>query len=195
MSSTRPALITHLTATAVVGALASPPGSLSSLAGSARVVGEMMFDPIKMCWLSRTGEEEDPFAGFDDEDDWDADGRGETIRAVVVLPGSQRSESGFSNSGNSSSPARSSLARQHARSVSESDFDAESMLGDDGGAFFAVPPELIGACSMAEEKHRAEMRGWHVPSSSSSKRRSTSALDPPDRSYLWDIRTLATRNY
>ncbi|KAG8893436.1 hypothetical protein FRC00_010523, partial [Tulasnella sp. 408] len=116
-SSARPALITHLTGSSV-GGLTSPPGTFSSLMSGARVVGEMMFDPVRMCWISTKGEEEDPFASMDemgdDEDDWDADGKGGTIRALVTTgsgPGSTtatssvRRDSGLSSE--EGSPARS----------------------------------------------------------------------------------------
>lgn len=211
-SSARPALITHLTGSS----LASPPGSVSALAASgARVVGEMMFDPIKMCWLSRSGDdEEDPFAGIDEEDgddDWD---KGATIRGLVsVAPASRReSEEG-------SSPARSRSGRgSHARSASESDTEAGttgrlSSLGpideSDVDGTMPLPRELVAACVAAEERHRSEMRGWCVATPLSStnaagvrRRVSVSRIQPVvvadeenHRSHLWDIRALATRNY
>ena len=67
-ASSRPALITHLTGTS----MGSPHGSFGS---SARVVGNMVFDPVRMCWMSTLApEEEEPdvFADLaDDEEDGD----------------------------------------------------------------------------------------------------------------------------
>ncbi|KAG9018966.1 hypothetical protein FRB90_007730 [Tulasnella sp. 427] len=227
-SSSRPALITHLTGSSM-GGLTSPPGTFSSLMSGARVVGEMMFDPIRMCWVSTNGEEDDPFASMDemgdDEDDWDADGKGGTIRALVTTaagPGSTteassvRRDSGLSSE--EGSPARSHRG-SHGRSASESDNESitgasaaggrSSSLGgpmltinehDDGT--FPVPRDLITACAAAEDRHRSEMRGWHAAPSTTSRRRISvrsaahiaPEIEEPDRSYLYDIRALATRN-
>ncbi|KAG8851846.1 hypothetical protein FRB96_009030 [Tulasnella sp. 330] len=255
-SSTRPALITHLTASSVAG-LASPPGAFRSLANGARVVGDMMFDPLKMCWVSRTGEEEDPFAEIDDattaaedDEDWDADGKGGTIRAIIPSHGAASKREGTMSgvSSSESSPARSLTSRrgssQHARSASESDSESiasvpgpassgigggrESSLGsvaamtmineDDDNVTFPVARELVAACNAADDRHRAEMRGWQVSSlmgsTASSRRRlsvgrsnqsspvgspsssrvvTVSAEEEPSRLYLYDIRALAQR--
>lgn len=94
-SSTRPALITQLSASA----LGSPVSSTTGIPG-ARVVGNMLFDPIKMCWVSQLPpEEEEPdvFADMaDDEDDagseWEKS-KGGTIRGLAnfrVAPPSPR---------------------------------------------------------------------------------------------------------
>jgi len=78
-TSTRPALITHLTGSSI----GSP---VSSFTTSARVVGNMMFDPVRMCWISRLPPEEDEpdvFAdldfGDDADDDADSEAKGSTI--------------------------------------------------------------------------------------------------------------------
>ena len=67
-TSVRPALITHLT-----GSSAGSP--MSSLASGPRIVGNMIFDPVKMCWISTLPPEEDEpdvFANLaDDENDSD----------------------------------------------------------------------------------------------------------------------------
>ncbi|KAG8903951.1 hypothetical protein FRB99_002474 [Tulasnella sp. 403] len=225
-SSSRPALITHLTGSSV-GAL-SPSGSFSSLTSGARVVGEMMFDPIKMCWISRTGEEDDAFAGFDDDADdegWDADGKGGTIRGVLTtssgapsVGSTLRRESGVSSE--ESSPARSTRG-SHARSASESDSESitgsftgrESSLStavsggmltisENGDAIVPVPKDLVAASAVAEDRHKSEMRGWHIPTTHAVRRRvgARGLPEPQDseeinRSYLWDIRALATRSF
>ena len=106
-----------------------------------------MFDPIRMCWVNRGGEEEDPFAEMDDDEDvvvykgassavadddedWDEEGKGGTIRATLThlaAGGAQtrRRPSGVSSGASSveGSPQRS----LHGRSASES--DTESVPG------------------------------------------------------------------
>ncbi|EST05191.2 hypothetical protein PSEUBRA_005454 [Kalmanozyma brasiliensis GHG001] len=76
--STRPALISQMTGSSTSSALnqvagysspLSPESStlMNSIASGARVVGDMLFDPIQMRWIPKSGdEEEDVFAGFDD---------------------------------------------------------------------------------------------------------------------------------
>ncbi|KAG8803110.1 hypothetical protein FRC17_006273, partial [Serendipita sp. 399] len=80
-TSTRPALITQLSGSA----LGSPASGSSS---GARVVGNMLFDPVKMCWVSQLppGEEEpDVFADLADDEEEDLGSwgmnKGGTIRA------------------------------------------------------------------------------------------------------------------
>ncbi|KAH9982602.1 hypothetical protein BGW80DRAFT_1453454 [Lactifluus volemus] len=79
MAPTRPALITHLTGSSV----GSPVGSASG----ARRVGNMIFDPGRMCWISTLPPEDDEpdvFAELaDDEEDaeiWEA-------KAALFVPG------------------------------------------------------------------------------------------------------------
>jgi hypothetical protein len=221
-SSTRPALITHLTGSSV-GGLGSPTGFL---AGGARVVGNMIFDPAKMCWISRyPAEEADVFAGMDDDDDdneatW---GRGGTIRQGIGA--------GFGGSKLQSvqgSPSRS----LHIRSTSESESESVTGTGTGpsrAGSLSPVPgplpslaeqagrasPLLLGpegeivevddalrrASRAAEERHRFEMKGWSIPASRrTGSRGSRSSSEPEreedvDRSYLYEIRALATRQY
>ncbi|KAG8952070.1 hypothetical protein FRC03_012280 [Tulasnella sp. 419] len=220
-SSVRPALITQLTGSSV-GALGSPNGSFSALTNGAKVVGDMLFDPVRMCWINQTGDEEDAFANIDeDDDDWDADGKGGTIRAsiqsisgAVSVGSSSRRESTMESavSSNEGSPPRSSF---HARSASES--DSESVTGSIGvpatsgresslsgmatgfmsmieedAASFSIPQELLAACLAAEERHRVEMKGWTGRSTGIRRGGSTTPEDV-GRAHLWDIRTLATR--
>ena len=60
-SSSRPALITNLS-----GQGPTTPVNGQSSATTPKVVGSMLFDPIKMCWVHQLGDafEEDPFAGI-----------------------------------------------------------------------------------------------------------------------------------
>ena len=137
--SARPALITHFTGSSSIGGLGSPTsGALSS---GARVVGNMMFDPAKMCWINRFEDEEDPFADMsddEDEDETDKDvtwgkKRGATLRARSATMG------GIPSSGTpletvTASPARSAASRASHRSKvsgsasNASESDSESVM-------------------------------------------------------------------
>jgi hypothetical protein len=212
--SARPALITHLTGSSV-GGIGSPTNFLTN---GARIVGNMIFDPSKMCWINRYADDEsDAFAGIDDEDeDKDATwgkNRGGTIRALA--------RSGAPSSGTpletvAGSPARSATSRaSHRHSASESDTesaDAASIhelatsptrrrtlvRGASTSPVPGVDENMVEACRKAELRHRSEIRGWYP-----SRRKQigiavvgdVDEYTEPDRSYLFDIRTLATRKY
>jgi hypothetical protein len=174
-TSTRPALITHLT----VSAMGSAKGSYTS---GARIVGNMVFDPTQMCWVSTLPPEEDEpdvFANLadDEEDAWES--KGGTIRATVPRV-SEASTSSSSRTG-MSSPTGS-----HSRSISESGSDRGSRASM---VVRQVDDIFIQSCRKAEARHRIEMKGWKT----SFSRRDTSVA--PDRSYLFEIRSLATRKY
>ncbi|KAL6310051.1 hypothetical protein BKA93DRAFT_182208 [Sparassis latifolia] len=180
-SSTRPALITHLTGSSI----GSPVGSF---AAGARVVGNMIFDPARMCWISTLSPDEDEpdvFADLaDDEDDDDWEGKGGTIRANQPLPGAVRSPAKQVSATEPPSPARS---RSRAHSESESDrCSRASMVCDIDDAF-------ADKCREAEERHRAELKGWLTPLSTPST--PSSLIAQTDRLHLYDIRALATRQY
>lgn len=179
-TSSRPALITHLTGSSI----GSPVGSFAS---GARVVGNMIFDPQRMCWISTLPpdeEEPDVFADLaDDEDDDDWEARGATIRA------SQQPQPGFtaaSDKSSNSSVSRveaPSPARSHTRSMSESESDRcsrASMVCD-------VDDTFVEKCRAAEERHRSELKNWLAVGHD--------VFSEPDRSYLYEIRALATRQY
>ncbi|KAH9937157.1 uncharacterized protein B0H18DRAFT_1081422 [Fomitopsis serialis] len=171
-SSTRPALITHLTGSS----MGSP---VSSFAAGARVVGTMIFDPSRMCWISTLPpdeEEPDVFADLaddEDEDEWEA--KGGTIRA------SQQISATPSEATRTQPP---SPARSHSRtrSGSESDRGSRASMVCDVDASFA------DNCRVAQERHRAEMKGWLSLAR-------TDSSGEPDRSYLFEIRALACRQY
>ena len=67
-TSVRPALITHLTGSSVC----SPIGNFGP---TARVVGNMVFDPVQMCWKSTLPPEEDEPDIFADLADDEEDGK------------------------------------------------------------------------------------------------------------------------
>lgn len=180
VTSTRPALITHLTGSSI----GSPVGTFAT---GARIVGNMIFDPKRMCWLSTLPPEEDEpdvFANLaDDEEEaegWEA--RGGTIRASLQSSTANNSTSTapsfIATSSETASPARShlSVGSDHGsdRSSSRASVDPD------------VDDEFIQLCRKAEERHRVEMKGW---------RTAQDVFDEPNRAYLYEIRAVATRSY
>jgi len=177
-TSTRPALITHLTASYI----GSPGGSFSS---GARIVGNMVFDPSRMCWISTLPpehDEPDVFADLaDDEgDEWNR--KGATIRANAP----RISDVSATSNSSDAQTGRTSPTPSHSRTMSDSGSDrgsrASMVVRDIDDAF-------IASCRKAEERHRLEMKGWKT---SFSQREPSLASD---RSYLYEIRGLATRQY
>lgn len=171
VTSTRPALITHLTGSS----MGSP---VNSFAAGARKVGNMIFDPSRMCWISTLPpEEEEPdvFANMaDDEDSDNWESKADTIRASQQL--------NKDASSTATQPEISASAVSRTRSMSESESDRcsrASMVCDVDEGFFET-------CRTAEQRHRHEMRGWTLQQSQSAY---------PDRSFLYEIRALATRQY
>ncbi|KAF7436679.1 hypothetical protein PC9H_003512 [Pleurotus ostreatus] len=184
-TSTRPALITHLTGSSI----GSPVGSFAS---GARIVGNMIFDPSRMCWISTLPPEEDEpdvFANLadDEEDAEDWETKGGTIRASLQgkdLNSSDGVAHTTSTSSNASSEAPSpSCSRTRAMSDSGSD------RGSRASMVCEVDDTFLLKCRQAEERHRTEMKGWKATLS-----KATEAAEP-DRSYLYEIRALATRKY
>lgn len=172
-TSTRPALITHLTGSSI----GSPVG-LGSFASGARKVGNMIFDPSRMCWISTVEEEEpDVFADMaDDEDDWET--KGGTIRASLPLTATSSDTSATSSVPQAPSPAPS-----RTRTMSESG----SERGSRASMVCDVDESFLALCHEVEDRHRAEMTGWKV-------KRPESIVEP-NRSHLYEIRALATRKY
>jgi len=177
-TSARPALITHLTGSS----MGSP---VSSFAAGARIVGNMIFDPSRMCWISTLPPEEDEpdvFADLadDEDDDWEA--KASTIRASQQPQASIAPPADTSSSSESRTPT--SPSRKHVRSQSESESDRcsrASMVCD-------IDDSFAETCREAELRHRAELKGWVLSPT-------RDAQAEPDRSYLYDIRALATRQY
>ena len=178
-ASTRPALITHLTGSS----LGSPVGSFNS---GARIVGNMIFDPTRMCWISTLPPDEDEpdvFANLaDDEEDGDSwESNGATIRPCrqQQVPCSDISHNGAAlNVCEAPSPARS-----HTRTLSESGSDR----GSRASMVCDVDHTFAETCRLAEQRYRSEMKGWNT--------RQADVFAEPDRSYLYEIRALATRKY
>lgn len=180
-TSTRPALITHLTGSSI----GSPVGSF---AAGARKVGNMIFDPTRMCWVSTLPpdeEEPDVFADLaDDEDDEDAwEAKGGTIRA------SQGCASGaMSDTSCSTNSAIIITAPSPARSRIRTNSESESDRGSRASIVYDVADNFVEICRAAEERHRQEIKGWRTS-------RQTDLFGSPDRRELYEIRALATRKY
>lgn len=130
--SSRPALITQLTGSSV-GGLGSPG---SNLLNGARIVGNMIFDPTKMCWINRFADEEpDPFAGFDDDEDDDKDATLGKRRGSAMRARSNTGNIGAPTFGTpletvNASPARSAASRSsnHTHRSTASESENESVL-------------------------------------------------------------------
>ncbi|KAJ7293453.1 hypothetical protein C8J57DRAFT_1269081 [Mycena rebaudengoi] len=167
----KPTLIRNL------GNSGAPRGSsigspVGSFANGARIVGNMIFDPARMCWISTLPPDEDEpdvFANLaDDEEDGDDtswENRGGTIRASVQLASTATPSA-------TPSPARST---SYVRAASESG----SERGSRASMVYDVDQAFFDSCRLAEERHRAEMKGW-------------SAVARPADPF---IRELATRKY
>lgn len=179
----RPALITHYT-----GGIAPLPSSSSSpststpglslTASTIRIVGDMKFDPERMCWVSIGDEEPDPFADMADDEDEDMGGGNTITRAsgkklVSVGQGLGVSAgSGWSSRLASESSAGGSVMSWDERvRVREADGPPQFGSGSSGSNFKSreggegvegeVTEELWRECKDAEERHRKEMKGWN----------------------------------
>lgn len=183
-TSTRPALITHLTGSSI----GSPIGSFGN---GARIVGNMIFDPARMCWISTLPPDEDEpdvFADLaDDEEDDGWETKGGTIRAnqptcpaeSASTSTSDASDAGSSNRVDPPSPPRSLRRRSSCESSSD--------RGSRASLVYDVDENFLQKCRDAEARHKSELKGW--------KLKNGDTLDQSDRSYLWEIRALATRRY
>ncbi|KAG7099071.1 hypothetical protein E1B28_000946 [Marasmius oreades] len=181
VTSTRPALITHLTGSSI----GSPVGSFAS---GARIVGNMIFDPQRMCWISTLPPEEDEpdvFANLaDDEEDGDGwEAKGGTIRgSLTSLAPSESSRTSTSMSKLTDPP---SPARSRTRSPSESDSDR----GSRASITFDIDAVFVQSCRAAEQRHYSELSGWKDVLARQG------SLHDPERADLYEIRALATRKY
>ena len=177
----RPALITQLSS---LPDSSSPDSSRSR----PRIVGNMVFDPVQMCWRSSLPPEEeepDPFADFSDEDDDKDDEKGGTIRAVIRQPRQSVQsihEQGFSTMGSADSLGRTPEPNSSASSgtlleSSSDDWEHSASLSLDGSL------KLERISRTAQTRHKAQMKGW------------ISTASDDDRRHLMDIRSVATRKY
>lgn len=171
-TSVRPALITQLTGSSI--------GSPTGNASGARVVGNMLFDPTRMCWVSTLppeDEEPDVFADLADDEDDEWDTKGQTIRAGLPQQPLKADER------QAQADVTAKLNRMRSMSMSETDSDRCSR----GSLVYDVEDGFIDKCRLAEERHKLEMKGW-LPT--------RGRVSPtPNRAFLYDIRALATRQY
>ena len=182
-TSVRPALITHLTGSSI----GSPVGNFGP---TARVVGNMVFDPVRLCWMSTLAPEEDEpdvFADMaDDEEDDGWEGKGGTIRASLQpsrsTANTSDTSSRVSDASRMQSPSPVQSSHGHSRSESGSD------RGSRASIVFDVEDNFVEMCRAAEGRHRIEMKGW-------SMRHNELPGVNIDRKYLYDIRALATKQY
>lgn len=153
-SPSRPALITN----AAIGSLkrnSKPPivpADLSRISTSThssggsnnvKVVGDMLFDPVKMCWVHTGGAdyEEDVFANIDD-DNWTSNGADDSFtRTTTSLHDDDTDEGMMTIRGR------------------KGDFE----VGDE----FDLSPEFIREAMAAEQDHYKALKGWISPNSSS----------------------------
>jgi len=133
-NSSRPALITHLTSS-----LSATGSSTRVIPPGMRVVGNMIFDPDRMCWLPKEASEDDevdPFAGIDDNDD----------------PGTvaQVADSHGSLAGNSSGASES---ESETVSIKSGVYGREAVRAD---------PAFKERCLLSERVHQQDIVGWVV---------------------------------
>ncbi|KAF9076153.1 hypothetical protein BDP27DRAFT_1389594 [Rhodocollybia butyracea] len=182
VTSTRPALITHLTGSSI----GSPVGTFAT---GARKVGNMMFDPQRMCWISTLPpEEEEPdvFANLaDDEDD---DAKGDTIRvnlqSAMNTPDTSvhsRTSTSMSSTAGDASSSRNSYGRAPSESGSE--------RGSRASMVYDIDEDFIEKCKAAEQRHIIEMKSWRDILVKQNVQYET------ERPNLYEIRDLATRKY
>ncbi|ORY31775.1 hypothetical protein BCR39DRAFT_597905 [Naematelia encephala] len=159
----RPALITPFPGSSSSGnvpTISSANVRQSSATAAIRVVGDMRFDPEKMCWVHIGQEpEEDPFAGMLDADDEDdvgfnkgGGGSGGTItrssgRTFVSIASS------ISTMTTSTSTSTSSIDERDR--VLERDKDKDKERG-----MILISEELRKECKEAQMRHGEEMRPW-----------------------------------
>ena len=142
-SSSRPALITQLSSNSPVMRRSnqSQPANLSqqsSLSG-VRIVGDMVFDPVRMSWYSRAEEGDEELDFGDDEADVHWSTGGDTIKL--------KAKASFLN----------------ASEVTPGSTATSSLSGS--GMSHAGEDEFVKACRVAEQRHRAEMSHWPAVSS------------------------------
>lgn len=137
-ASSRPTLIKAPAASL----FASPAAGTARFGEGAQVVGDMKFDPEKMCWVSNLDEDEvDVFEGMADDED-DEPGGGATITRTT---GKKLVSVGGSGGG---------------RLASESSASTGTGMGT--GWSMGVDEGLRRECRDAERRHGVEMKGWIV---------------------------------
>lgn len=212
-SSTRPALISQLTGSSTSSALThaagysspiSPESStlMNHIASGARVVGDMLFDPVQMRWVHKSGEEEDDvFAQFDEPLQTDDASHDPSFSKLgidgdnTVRARRTRSNEAFSCSSNPWT--RLSQQNDTGSSVLEDDAHGRSLNRKNDqairralsrGAFapsVGIDRELWDACVQAEKRHAVEVDGC-LPRADTSRSRSRTHSCTSDRAMTMD---------
>lgn len=225
VGTVRPALITHYTgglqtSSSRSSTSAHGPGN-AHVASTIRIVGDMKFDPERMCWVSLGEEDPDPFADMaDDEDDEGGFGSNTLTRAnakkLVSIGGGagavalgESAGSDWSSRLASESSAGGSVMsweeRTRIRLIDQTHalpLAGVSRRADEGAGLepesqsqSLISAELWRECREAEERHKKEMKGW----SGLGVRPGMSRDEIRDRERreekrLWEIRYLAMRS-
>lgn len=186
--SARPALITHYT-----GGL-SPSTNTASTSASAstiRIVGDMKFDPERMCWVSIGEEEPDPFADMaDDEDEFGGTITRNMGKKLVSIGGSGALglSAGSSRLASESSAGGSTWSWEERIKMRELDSPSSPNQEE-------ITEELWRECKEAEERHKKEMKGWAgLAIKQGMSKEEVSQRDRREEKRLWEIRYLAMRS-
>ncbi|KAJ3721534.1 hypothetical protein FB446DRAFT_656764 [Lentinula raphanica] len=184
VTSTRPALITHLTGSSI----GSPVGSFAT---GARKVGNMIFDPQRMCWISTLPpEEEEPdvFANLaDDEEEEDA--KGDTVRLSLQSASATPDTSVNSRTSTSMSGTIGDTSPTSHNSYTRAPSESGSDRGSRASMVYDIDGDFIAKCRAAEQRHVVEMKGWKEILAKQD------VLYEAERPNLYEIRDLATRKY
>ncbi|TKY89259.1 hypothetical protein EX895_001790 [Sporisorium graminicola] len=209
-SSVRPALISQMTGSSTSSALThaagyssplSPESSslMNNIASGARVVGDMLFDPVQMRWVHKSGaEEEDVFAEFDEPlEDGDSSRDASAFKLTVdgdntVRARRTRSTEAFNRTSN---PWARLSEKQDAavdNNVLERSLDRKNdqaiRRALSRSAFapsVGIDRELWDACVQAEKRHTAEIDGC-LPHPTASRFRSRTRSCTSDRPMTLD---------
>ncbi|KAJ1026432.1 hypothetical protein NDA13_003813 [Ustilago tritici] len=227
-SSTRPALISQLTGSSTSSALThaagyssplSPESStlMSHIASGARVVGDMLFDPVQMRWVKKSGDEEDDvFADFDDRtEDVDAAHKPSNPKIDVEDDNTLRARrtrstetfSRFSNpwtqmseKHDSGSPVPDEDAPERSATRKNDQAIRRALSRYAFASSVGIDRELWDACIQAEKRHAIEIDGCfpatgsrlrtRTQSSTSSRSMTMDEIDRP-RPHLYYLEKIA----
>ena len=181
-STMRPALITHLS----VSSASHPAGSFGS---ADRIVGNMIFDPAQMCWMSISSSEKevDVFADLDDDENMSVDEeKGDTIREqrdkfyvkYNIKPKAQQCDISARYVPYN---IKHTLTQNYVSSESESDRGSRALL------VYHIDNRFLDICRLVENRHQADMKGWMYEANLLNHEMKCLAL--------YEIRALATRQY